>query len=92
MPRKEQYEHAETVLDSFGKSNLFDKNIFEISSGELQIVRIARAVLQNLQIIIFDEPTATLDVRNQLAILDQMSALNEQGYSLFSMIDMERLF
>lgn len=83
-PNKNQYEQAYTVLDSMNQGKLFNASIFELSSGEMQIVKIVRAILQNPKIIVFDEPTSNLDVGNQLAILNQISQLSERGYTVIT--------
>ncbi len=83
-PNKYQYEQAELTLSKMGQSNLFYRNIFELSSGEMQIVKIARAIIQNPKIILFDEPTSNLDVKNQLLVLEQITALSEQGYTVIT--------
>ena len=43
---------------------------------------IARVLLQNPEIIIVDEPTANLDVKNQIAVLNQIQRLSQQGYTV----------
>lgn len=81
-PTGEYFQNAYDVLSSFGKQDLFNKQIDQLSSGERQIVMIARVLLQNPEIIIFDEPTANLDVRNQIAVLSQIKKLSAQGYTV----------
>lgn len=75
-------EKAYNILKSFGKEELFNKQIDQLSSGEKQIVMIARVLLQDPEIIIVDEPTANLDVKNQIAVLNQIKKLSEQGYTI----------
>lgn len=81
-PTKEYVDKAYAVLASFGKQDLFNKQIEQLSSGERQIVMIARVLLQNPEIIIVDEPTANLDVKNQIAVLDQIKQLSARGYTI----------
>lgn len=81
-PSGEYVQKAFDVLSSFGKQELFNKQIDQLSSGERQIVMIARVLLQNPEIIIVDEPTANLDVKNQIAVLNQIQKLADQGYTI----------
>lgn len=81
-PNGELIQKAYDVLNSFGKQDLFNKQIDQLSSGERQIVMIARVLLQDPEIIIVDEPTANLDVKNQLAVLNQIQKLAAQGYTV----------
>lgn len=81
-PSSENIQKAYNVLSSFGKQELFNKQIDQLSSGERQIVMIARVLLQNPEIIIVDEPTANLDVKNQIAVLEQIQKLSSQGYTV----------
>ena len=81
-PNNEYVQKAYDVLIGFGKQELFNKQIDQLSSGERQIVMIARVLLQNPQIIIVDEPTANLDVKNQIAVLNQIQKLAAQGYTV----------
>lgn len=81
-PTGEYMQKAYEVLNGFGKQELFNKQIDQLSSGERQIVMIARVLLQNPQIIIVDEPTANLDVKNQIAVLNQIQQLSTLGYTV----------
>ncbi|WP_400149285.1 ABC transporter ATP-binding protein [Candidatus Methanarcanum hacksteinii] len=57
------------VLKQFSMDDLALKYIDEISGGELQKVQIARAVVQDTEVIVLDEPTNNLDLANQHHIL-----------------------
>lgn len=83
-PRKNEYEKACSVLDELGHVDLLNRAIFELSSGELQIVKIARAILQNPKVIVFDEPTSNLDIKNQLVVLNQITGLSQRGYTVIT--------
>ncbi len=83
-PSKQQYEQAADILGQMGQIDLLNRNIFELSSGEMQIVKIARAILQNPRVIVFDEPTSNLDIKNQLLVLEQISSLAQKGYTVIT--------
>ena len=81
-PNAENVSKAYDKLAELGKPELFNKHIEQLSSGERQLVMIVRVLLQNPEIIIVDEPTANLDVKNQITVLHQIRKLSEQGYTV----------
>lgn len=58
---------------------LAERLVTELSGGERQRVIIARAIAQDTQIILLDEPTSNLDVGHQLEILELVRSLTRQG-------------
>lgn len=56
--------------------HLRDKNINSISGGERQRVIVARAIAQETDIVILDEPISNLDIHHQIEILNQIKLLN----------------
>lgn len=84
MPSKKQYEEAYRIISDLGQEKLFDRSIFELSSGEMQIVKLGRAIIQKPKVILFDEPTSNLDVKNQLMVLEQISYLSSKGFTVIT--------
>ena len=78
-PKHSDLEKAREVMELLGIFHLADKKCSEISGGELQMVLIARALASEPQVLILDEPESNLDFKNQLIVLDAMSALARKG-------------
>jgi iron complex transport system ATP-binding protein len=77
-PSKRDYEIAENVLKEVGIYELKDRYYTELSGGELQLTLIARALAQEPKVILFDEPTAHLDFKNQLTVLSIVRKIVEE--------------
>ena len=67
------------VLESVGALEKLEKMPHELSGGEQQRVVIARAILNNPEIILADEPTGNLDPETSAEILDLFIRLNKEG-------------
>ena len=81
-PNEEDRQDVYQTLFEMGISHLSDSAVTEISGGERQQVAIARTIVQQPQVIIFDEPTAHLDYGNQISTLKLISALHEKGFAI----------
>lgn len=82
QPRQEQIDTAHAALRQLGIDHLSGRNFAHLSGGEQQLVLIARAIAQQADILIMDEPTSSLDYGNQLRVLQQAKALSHQGYTV----------
>lgn len=81
-PKKEDAEKAYSALEKLNIQRLAKKGYSEISGGERQLVLIARAIVQNSQILLMDEPTSNLDYGNQLLVLKEVKKLSNDGYTI----------
>lgn len=54
-----------------------------LSGGEIQRTRVARALAQEPNILVLDEPTASLDVRHEMEILELLRASADRGMTIF---------
>ena len=66
---KHDMEIVDAAINRLGLEHLMLRYIDEMSGGEFQKVCIARAIVQEPKILLLDEPTASLDLKNQLDIL-----------------------
>jgi iron complex transport system ATP-binding protein len=81
-PTGNDLQIAEDALDMVGMRHLRDKPYTQISGGERQLVLIARTIAQQPDVILLDEPTAHLDLKNQTLVLRMINRLARQGLSV----------
>ena len=68
-----------TILSIVGLSDKYKSFPTELSGGEQQRVSLARALANNPSIIIADEPTANIDPRMKLEIMNLLMKINRRG-------------
>ena len=81
-PSAAQEAQARAALERMGVAQLARRRFSELSGGEQQLVLIARALCQQADILVMDEPTSSLDYGNQLRVLRCVKALARRGYTV----------
>lgn len=74
-PKPEDVQIAMDALEIMGITDLAERPYPFLSGGESQLVVLARAIAQQSQIIILDEPTAHLDSYHELMVMDKLALL-----------------
>lgn len=70
---------VDRALDDAGVADLRDRSIDELSGGEWQRVRFARALAQGGEALVADEPTTFLDVAHEMAVFELLGQLARAG-------------
>jgi iron complex transport system ATP-binding protein len=81
-PAEKDYNIASESISSVGISHLKDKRYTELSGGEKQLVLIARMLTQQPSVLLLDEPTSHLDLKNQTVVLRLVKKLAKSGLSV----------
>jgi len=78
LPHEELEEKAMQKLDLLGIADQATKRVNKLSGGQQQRVSIARALINEPQIIFCDEPTGNLDSKNALIVYDMLKNLTRE--------------
>lgn len=78
-PKKADKEAALRALESVGMQSFANQQIAELSGGQKQRVFLARALLQESDVFLLDEPFSGVDAATESIIIDLFKKLRDQG-------------
>jgi len=82
LPGRADCEAAEKALIRVGLAERAHQSIHTLSGGEHQLLLIARALAQQPDVLLLDEPTAHLDLANKLLLVQQLRQLTADGVTI----------
>ena len=77
-PGQKDYDIARACLDEVQLGHLADRSFATLSGGQQQLVTMARALASESPLLVLDEPTAALDLRNQDVVLQVLDRLRHK--------------
>ena len=92
---QERHRIAESALDRFGLLPLADQSIYELSGGERQLLALATVLAVAPSVLVLDEPSTLLDLRNRELLRRTIAGLEQQvvmsTHDLDLVLDMDRV-
>jgi cobalt/nickel transport system ATP-binding protein len=82
LPQEQITERVDDVLAMLDIQGLADRAPFQLSGGEKKRVAIASVLVMNPEVLLFDEPTASLDPRTQQWLVELIAELNRTGKTI----------
>jgi iron complex transport system ATP-binding protein len=79
---REDRDAVDRAIELTGTTPLAHRTITELSGGEWQTVRLARAIAQGGDAVVLDEPTTFLDVGHEMAVFELLSSLARAGHAV----------
>ncbi|MDO4779234.1 MAG: ABC transporter ATP-binding protein [Tissierellia bacterium] len=70
------------IVEEFNLQKLLNREIFNISSGERQLLALTTALIMDPEVIIFDEPSANLDYGNSMRLKREIESLKKKGKTI----------
>jgi biotin transport system ATP-binding protein len=78
LPKKERRARAEQILAAYGLAHLAENSVYELSGGERQLTALAAVLAVDPAILVLDEPSTLLDLRNTKLLHERLAGLPQQ--------------
>ena len=95
LPKDELAARVQAQLDAYGLAGHADHPAHLLSGGQKQLLAIAAILIMDPSIVVFDEPTTLLDLRNKRRIMDVIESLDQQtivvSHDLDTLADFDRV-
>lgn len=79
----------EEALEKVGLIDKLDTKVYKLSGGEQQRVALARLMVKNSSVILADEPTGSLDVKNSEMVMNILKEINKSGKTVILVTHVE---
>ncbi|MBO4610367.1 MAG: ABC transporter ATP-binding protein [Lachnospiraceae bacterium] len=91
MSREEVNKKAEDLMRRLGIIETADREITEVSGGQLQRACLARALINSPKVLFADEPTGALNSKASMEVLNEMVKANESGTTVLMVTHSEKV-
>ncbi len=82
ISRSEKHYRINEELSKINMNDRAKSYAYELSGGEQQRIALVRAILNPSTVILADEPTGNLDLKNKEIIIEQLKKINESGKTI----------
>ena len=83
-PSKQDRAIADAVIDQLGLSDLAERQIGQLSGGQQQRTLLARALAQEADLLLLDEPLNAVDVETRTIIVEVLASLRKHGKTVIT--------
>lgn len=88
----ESAQRIQASLDALGVGHLIDRTSHSLSGGECQLVALASVLVMQPSLVVFDEPTTQLDLRNRNRVAAAINGLTQQAVVVTHDLDLLQTF
>ena len=90
-PREEINKKAEDLMRRLGIIETAEREITEVSGGQLQRACLCRALINNPKVLFADEPTGALNSKASMEVINELSNVNKAGTTILMVTHSERV-